>query len=146
MTATSYNYQLEDSNQNFYFFWSEGVKGRIQKVVVFHHVEADLWNLGFGDWNGGFIDYEIITDNRDTFRIMATVAEIATDFMSKNPDRRLQIIPVDDRRKSLYNHAIRRHFDVFNILFDIKGFSENTSENYKPNKFYDSFELKFRFK
>jgi hypothetical protein len=49
----------------FYGFFSEGVKGKILKVIIFTLEEDGKWNLCFGDWENDDIDDKVMTNNQD---------------------------------------------------------------------------------
>lgn len=65
-------------------FTSVGPKGEITKMVIYQHIEGNLFNLAFGDSNGGigFIDDLIVSGNKDTEKVLATVASTIYDFFS----------------------------------------------------------------
>ena len=125
-----------------YFFISEGENKRIVKTVVFSPLGNRLWNLGFGDLQySGYIDDSVVSNNDDLIKVISTVAKIAYEFSDKYPLRRIQIKPVDEKRKRLYNHVFRRHYDTIDANFDIIGINEQERETYSPKKNYDIFEL-----
>jgi hypothetical protein len=68
-----------------YSFYRYGPKGKIKKVINFTPIPSlgvECYNLGFGDWNAlhETIDDNIITNNDDTEKVLATVSAIALDF------------------------------------------------------------------
>ena len=130
-----------------YFFISEGENKRIVKTVVFSPLGNRLWNLGFGDLQySGYIDDSVVSNNDDLIKVISTVAKIAYEFSEKYPLRRIQIKPVDEKRKRLYNHVFRRHYDTIDANFDIIGINEQEREIYSPKKNYDIFELNRKIK
>ena len=130
-----------------YFFISEGENKRIVKTVVFSPLGNRLWNLGFGDLQySGYIDDSVVSNNDDLIKVISTVAKIAYEFSDKYPLRRIQIKPVDEKRKGLYNHVFRRHYDTIDANFDIIGINEQERETYSPKKNYDIFELNRKIK
>ena len=130
-----------------YFFISEGENKRIVKTVVFSPLGNRLWNLGFGDLQySGYIDDSVVSNNDDLIKVISTVAKIAYEFSDKYPLRRIQIKPVDEKRKRLYNHVFRRHYDTIDANFDIIGINEQERETYSPKKNYDIFELNRKIK
>ena len=74
-------------------------------------------------------------------KVISTVAKITYAFSNTYPLRRIKIEPVDEKRKKLYNHVFRRHYETINADFDIIGQINEKRERYSPQKFYDSFEL-----
>ena len=67
-----------------YEFISEGPKGRIKKLIIYQKLHEELYNLAFGDASGkeGDIDDMIISDNKDSEKVLATVAATIFDFFS----------------------------------------------------------------
>ena len=68
----------------FFGFRSEGVKGSILKIVIFTLVEKGKWNLGFGDLRNNDIDDEVMTNNQDVVKVIGTVAKITYDFLEES--------------------------------------------------------------
>ena len=97
-----------------YFFESIGEKS-VFKIVQFDLIDGNLWNLGFGDLNNGLVDDSIITNNQDAHKVIRTVAKIAIDFLAEYPNYTLEITPVDEKRKRLYNGVFQKYFkDIVN--------------------------------
>jgi hypothetical protein len=141
MINEHYRY-LASSNKTQYFFESEGLQGKIMKVILFTYIEDNLWNLGFGDWHKGKVDDSVVTNNQDLVKVISTVAKVAYHFFEDFPERSIEIKAVDERRKKLYNYVFQKHFKEIEPLFQITGFRNNIEELYSPNSFYDSFILK----
>lgn len=144
MLKESYNY-LSSPNKAIYLFESEGKNGKIMKVIAFTSVGKSLWNLGFGDLHNEQIDDSVISNNHDIVKLISTIAKITYEFSDEFPSRRIQIKPVDDKRKRLYNHVFRRNYEVIKATFQITGINGRKKEPYSPEKFYDNFELKRKF-
>jgi hypothetical protein len=146
MITESYPF-IASSNQTQYFFQSEGKQGVIWKIVIFTHVIDDMWNLGFGDidMKTGKIDGSVVTNNQDVAKVLGTVAKIAHVFFADFPKRSIEIKPVDDRRKRLYNYVFQKHFNDIDLSFHVIGSINQVDELYNPNNSYDSFKLKLKF-
>jgi hypothetical protein len=128
-----------------YVFESLGDKKSVFKVVILTLNKENIWNLGFGDLkDDGFIDDSVITNNRDAAKVIRTVAKIAIDFLVQNPTIILEIKPVDEKRKRLYNSVFQRYFIEIDPIFDLFGILEKEKEIYKPSKFYDGFQITFK--
>ena len=70
-------YELREGlNAMTYEFSSIRPKGKIDKVVIYSEIDDNVYNLGFGDKNidTGDIDDLVITDNKDSQKVLATVA------------------------------------------------------------------------
>ena len=78
------------------------------------------------------------------FKVISTVAKIAFVFIEAYPDRILTIIPVDEKRKMLYNRVFQRHFEDIDKKFEVIGTIKEHDEPYTTSKIYDEFTLKFK--
>ena len=139
------SYYFEATNNNTLFaFESEGVKGKILKLVVFEMTVDGKWNLAFGDVKNGDIDDSVITNNQDAIKVIRTVAKIIMIFFEDYPLSTILINPVDEKRKRLYNFAFQRHFKDIEPIFKIIGFLKGVEETYTPLKMYDSFQISLK--
>jgi hypothetical protein len=128
-----------------YFFESIGEERSVYKIVALTLMKNGNWNLGFGDLNkNGLIDDSVVTNNHDVRKVIGTVAKIAIDFLKKYPDRTIEIEPVDDKRKTLYNLVFHRYFEDIDSLFTITGTIEGKKEPYLPSKTYNKFTIKLK--
>jgi hypothetical protein len=130
----------------FHGFFSEGVKGRIPKVIIFTLEEDGKWNLCFGDWIDSGLDDSIMTNNHDVVKVISTVAKATYEFFDNYPSAILVIEPVDEKRKKLYNIVFQRHFETIKKEFKIIGFIREKRRIYSPMKVYNSFELSLKSK
>ena len=144
MITDSYDF-IALGNKDYYYFESEGKQGNISKIVTFTRLKNKFWNLGFGDLQGDQINDSVISNNHDIVKLISTVAKIAYEFSERFPRRSIEITPVDEKRKNLYNHVFRRHYKVIQINFQIIGIHNNVTEDYSPEKNYDTFRLKRKF-
>ncbi|MCB0517891.1 MAG: hypothetical protein H6577_24945 [Lewinellaceae bacterium] len=128
-------------NKLYYLFTSEGPRGRILKIVLFQNIGENSYNLAFGDFIAGQLDDEVVSDNRDFVKVLSTVAACAYDFVKANPGVKLEIDPVDERRKMLYNAVFKRHHIFIQQQFRILGVIADVPEPYSAEKMYDLFEL-----
>jgi hypothetical protein len=87
-----------------YEFYSEGPQGRIKKSVVYSHIEGNLYNLGFGDWNEELkgLDDSSRSNNGDRDKVLATVAYTALDFIGQFPDAQIFAEGSTSARTRLY--------------------------------------------
>lgn len=70
-------------------FVSEGIRGKISKLVIYNETHLhNFYNLGFGDKDSitGEIDDEVITNNGDSEKVLATVASTLYTFSDKYPE------------------------------------------------------------
>ncbi len=139
------HYRFVDSNNyTHYFFESDGRQGKVIKIVQFSVNENNYWNLGFGDWQKGRIDDNIITNNFDVAKVMRTIARIVYVFFEHYPNRTVYIKPVDEKRKRLYNLIFQRHFKEIEPVFELLGAIGNQFEPYSNEENYDFFILKIK--
>jgi hypothetical protein len=113
----------------------------ITKIVLFTKIKNRLWNLGFGDKIEDDWDDEIISNNGDLIKVIATVAAIANDFSEKWPSRAIFIDPVDEKRKSLYNIVFKRNQSEIEQTFQILGFYRKRWRHFDPQKMFDKFQI-----
>ncbi len=97
-----YEFTFNEDKIEFQFV-SVGPKGTIIKVVRFGKVRDKLYNLAFGDLVSDDFDDEIISDNGDMRKIISTLVNIVHSFAQSNPTTRIAIVPVDNKRRLLYN-------------------------------------------
>lgn len=135
-------YELHPNEAKTRFsFQSIGPKGIIEKEIRFTKLDENLWNLGFADLLHGSLDDRQISNNGDLVQVISTVAKAALEFSKTWPARRLLIVPVDEKRKRLYQVIFRRHIATINKRFQVQGFEENRSENWQPDGFYQAYIL-----
>ena len=129
-----------------FIFQSIGGQGEIFKIVMFDPIRGRCWNLAFGDLNEhGTIDDAAISNNQDIFKIMSTVGKTVYDFFELHPDCSLQINPVDEKRKRLYNLIFQRRHLEMTRKFCLYGWSKGRKTAYRPDKTYDKFEISLKF-
>jgi hypothetical protein len=87
------SYHLDSGPGSLTFeFYSEGPKGKIKKIIQFKKLVApesphDIYNLAFGDLKeNGKIDDLSISDNKDSEKVLTTVATAVIAFTNKHPD------------------------------------------------------------
>ncbi len=100
MITDAYDYE-NAQNKTLFAFESEGTQGTVLKLVHFTLMNNGKWNLAFGDWINGELNDNIITNNQDAIKVIRTVAKITTTFFEYNPKSKVDIRPVDEKRKRL---------------------------------------------
>lgn len=142
MITESYDY-IALGDKPYYYFQSEGEQGKIIKIVTFSRLNNKYWNLGFGDLQGNKINGTVVSNNHDIVKLIGTVAKIAYEFSDKFPKRGLEVNPIDEKRRRLYNHVFRRNYAVISADFHIIGVNKvGDEETYSPTKNYHLFRLK----
>lgn len=122
-------------------FISVGPKGNIPKIVVYQHIEGNLYNLAFGEPNGnlGFIDDLIVTDNKDTDKILVTVASTIYDFFAVHQGTLVLAKGSTHSRTRLYRRYLSRFLDLINEEFILFGELNNKIERFNIGQDYTSF-------
>ncbi len=134
------HYELYPSKEeHLFYFVSEGSRGRILKLIHFTPTRYKRWNLAFGDYRNGYLDDQVVSNNDDLQKIMKTIIQAAYDFCEIYPERSIEIVPVDEKRKTLYNAIVRRNFETFSKSFVIKGEKGKRLFAYNPKENYDAF-------
>lgn len=121
-------------------FVGEGIRGNIPKLVIYSETHLhNFYNLGFGDKDEttGDIDDEVITNNGDSEKVLATVASTLYIFMDKFPDAMVLASGSTKARTRLYRIGIGNNLVKIQKDFDIYGLVEN---GWKP------FEKQIEFK
>ena len=137
-------YQLTaDEPLTTFQFLSEGVKGKIEKVIQFSPVNQidNIYNLAFGDKNilTGEIDDKIVTDNGDSEKVLATVVAAIYAFCDYFPDSWIYATGSTAARTRLYKMGINKYFEIVEADFEIYGEMQNEWELYIKGKDYQAF-------
>ena len=142
MKLPHYEYKI---NENFldYEFISEGPKGGIKKLVRFTKLSHNLFNLAFGDLNkqSGEIDDLAITNNKDHYKVLSTVAAIVYDFSNRNKYAGIFAKGSTASRNRLYRMRIINNWKVIKAGFMIFGWEDGSWHLFEPGKNYEAFLL-----
>lgn len=123
MNYPSYKYVTEESYFSFEFV-SVGVKGKIKKVVQYTEMSVKgFYNLGFGDYNEETkeIDDEVVTNNGDGLKVLATVVSTLYAFTGKNPGARVFATGSSEARTRLYRMGISNNLEELKRDFLVYG-------------------------
>ena len=136
-------YDLDIASDKMTFeFTSVGPKGKIPKLVLYTKTGIkDLYNLGFGDKdiNTGDIDDTVITDNKDSLKVLATVASTVYVFLSKYPNVAVVAKGSTKSRTRLYQIGISNNLEEICADFNVYGRIERFWYPFKKNVEYDAF-------
>ena len=141
MNLDRYELKVGDNFITFEFV-SEGLKGKIIKVVQFQQIEeTDVYNLAFDDFNPltGELDDKIVTDNGDSEKVLATVVAAIYIFTEQYPDAWVYAVGSTTARTRLYRMGINKYFDIANKDFDILGEQQDELKWYERGKDYQAF-------
>jgi hypothetical protein len=137
-------YELEiGESLRIFEFTSEGPKGSIKKRVHYQKVgPPNFYNLAFGDVNliTDAIDDTIVTDNKDTEKILATIASTIYAFIDRYPEARIHLKGSTFTRTRLYRIAISNNLEEISETFNVYGvLDDNKLAVYTQNKNYSAF-------
>jgi hypothetical protein len=111
-----------------YEFFSEGPKGRVTKRVDFQNFpELGVHNLSFGDVDSvtNELNDRIITDNRDSKKVMAAIITAVMIFCERYPQAPIYLKGNTEARNRLYRMTIARHLQKFESRVHILGQASN---------------------
>jgi hypothetical protein len=123
MNNDIYRFQISHSFLR-YEFYSEGPRGSIAKRVTFKQVDhyPGIFNLGFGDVTpDGQVNDLIVTDNKDSRKVFATIATIISSFFEVYPERSVHFRGSTAARNRLYRMEITKNQQLMEATFLIFG-------------------------
>ena len=136
-------YELElESDAIIFEFTSIGPKGRIPKLVMYSKTSnTDVYNLAFGDKNidTGGIDDLSVTDNKDSQKVLATVAFTVFTFVSKYPNAWINATGSTKARTRLYQMGISNNLEDILANFVVFGKQEGKWYQFEKNTEYEAF-------
>ncbi|CAN5488453.1 hypothetical protein BH09BAC4_BH09BAC4_24770 [soil metagenome] len=138
------HYKLQTSSDRLQFeFVSEGPRGQIIKRIEYSYVEdLDFWNLGFGDYNPNIdrVDDQIISDNGDGRKVLATVAFSLQEFMILRPNAIVFFTGSNEQRTQIYGWAISKYWQDLSTSFRVEGITEASEVvPFQPQQHYLGF-------
>ena len=147
MRNERYLIDISDASMTFEFD-SEGSKGLIKKRVQYKLTHRrNVYNLAFGDVDVETNDFddEVISNNGDSRKVLATVASTIYLFMEKYPKAIVYAEGRNPARTRLYRIGISNNLDELKEDFDVFGFLEGVGwYEYEKNKDYSAFSIKVK--
>lgn len=141
-------YELKSGEQLEVFeFVSIGIKGKISKLIQYTPTNyKDLYNLGFGDKNieTGEIDDNVISNNGDSEKVLATVVVTLYAFIDKHKDAMVYATGTTKSRTRLYRMGINKYLDEIKQDFEIYGELETGWEEFRKDVEYEAFLVKLK--
>lgn len=155
---------LSIGEDSLYVFVSEGIHGKIEKAVLISPLSDELdeyfyplYNLAFGDlvvFEGSLIlDDSVRTGNGDMSKVIATVAAIVMDFLSKHPYSTLSFQGYIDQKSArlgknqrniLYQRGINSNWKELSDELRFWGINAGEFEKYDPESTYDRILVKLK--
>ena len=110
MNIERYEFAVSESLIDFEFE-SNGPKGKIKKIVSFSPYNSEgitYFNLAFGDLieETGKLNDVAVSDNKDTMKILATIAATVLEFTQQFPDIIVYVKGSTPSRTRLYQMGI----------------------------------------
>ena len=135
---------ISDGSYLTYKFDSIGPKGIIRKAVQYTPVRSigkNIYNLSFGDMNkiNGEIDDKVVSNNRDTEKIIVTVGFTSLLFVNHFPNAEILIVGSTNSRTRLYQMAINQNIIEIDKFFDLRGFRNGNWEKFKAGVNFEAF-------
>ncbi len=144
MDLPKYQLSAENSLEVFEFV-SVGKKGRITKLIKFSETHLkDFYNLGFGDKNitTNNIDDQVVSNNGDSEKVLATVVAAVYVFTDKNPNAWVYATGSTEARTRLYQIGINKYYDKVIEDFEIYGLKKGQWTDFQKNVNFDAFVVK----
>ncbi|CAM3963692.1 hypothetical protein B0A58_16045 [Flavobacterium branchiophilum NBRC 15030 = ATCC 35035] len=136
-------YPLSSSETLMSFdFISEGHKGLIHKLVKYQPTNIDnVYNLAFGDKDlqTGEIDDEVVSNNGDSEKVLATVVSTVYAFTDKYPNFSVYASGSTKARTRLYRIGITRYINEIKCDFEILGELEDDWDEFQVGVEYEGF-------
>ena len=123
MNYPRYEYSAENE-LNIFEFDSIGNKGKITKIVQYTEMSIKgYYNLGFGDLDieTREINDEIITNNGDGQKVLATVVSTMYSFTGNNPEAYIYATGSSESRTRLYRMGITNNLEELKKDFYVFG-------------------------
>jgi len=123
MNYPRYDYS-EENELSIFEFDSIGKKGKITKLVQYTEMSVKgYYNLGFGDLDleTREINDEIITNNGDGQKVLATVVSTLYSFTGKYPEAYIYATGSSESRTRLYRMGITNNIEELKKDFLVYG-------------------------
>jgi hypothetical protein len=123
MNYPRYEYSTEDE-LNIFEFDSIGSKGKVTKIIQYTEMSVKgYYNLGFGDLDieTKEVNDEIVTNNGDGQKVLATVVSTVYAFTGKNPEAYVYATGSNDARTRLYRMGITNNLEELKKDFLVYG-------------------------
>lgn len=121
MELDHYDINNYPGRDDVYWFKSKGLQREVIKIVEIQEMDVEnRYNLSLGDYTNGEVNYSVISNNRDTKVVMASIALIVEEYTKQHPERELFVIGDTPLKTRLYQmhlsnnlHEIQKEFYVW---------------------------------
>ena len=148
MRYPKYDYSAEGL-MLYYEFVSEGPKGKIKKIVEYSSTsEENVYNLAFGDYDKETdgINDNLITNNGDSQKVLATVASTVYAFTGRYPNAWVHATGSTNVRTRLYRMGITNNLTEIAEDFIVFGLRNDKWEEFLAGEDYEAFLVKRKIK
>ena len=141
MNLPKYPLSSSDNLMTFEFI-SEGPKGLIHKIVKYQPMYLkDTYNLVFGDkdHSTGNVDDLVISNNKDSEKVLASVVSTVYAFTDKFPEAWIYATGSTKSRTRLYRMGITKFLSEVEENFEVLGDFNDNWETFRKDVEYDGF-------
>lgn len=140
MKYRRYPIQASDSRLE-YKFHSEGPRGIIRKHIYYERRQdkSNVYNLAFGDVDDGIFSDVVVTNNKDTELVLATIAATVDIFFEAYSDAWIFFEGSTETRTRLYRMAISRHLEELRHKYEIFGLIGSSPQPFRNGVKYEAF-------
>jgi hypothetical protein len=135
-----------DKTPTIYEFISTSSDRSIKKRVIYQQIDDNnIYNLAFGDVDEmtDELDDNVISNNGDTEKILATVAATIFSFFNKYPHAIVYAKGSNSAQTRLYKIGISNNIELLEKKFIVMGYtSDEKWEIYDKKGFYSAFLIK----
>jgi hypothetical protein len=114
-------------------------------MVEFDQIAGKLYNLAFGDVNEyGELDDMIVTNNKDTAEVLATVIQAVLTFFEVYSDAAIYFKGSTLARTRLYQIVLGRELTNWNDTFTVYGLRNNQKFPFELGAQFEAFVIKLK--
>jgi hypothetical protein len=136
-----YDIEVTEDRTQFEFI-SEGNNGKFTKVVVIAETNYhNLYNLSLTDYDATTNSFDdlSVSNNGDTLKILATVAQCIVYFLEQYPNARIYATGSTLSRNRLYRMGISSNYDLIEKEYIVLGQTNQSWVFFSKNTNYDAF-------
>jgi len=136
---------LAAKSRTVFEFTSEGPNGEIHKLIKFTRIHTKVvFNLAFGDKKPGTndIDDEVVSNNGDSKKILATVADAVDRFTRDYPSTWIYATGSTKSRTRLYQMSISKYLPEVIKNFEVYGLIKGEWQTFRNGIAYEAFLVK----
>lgn len=127
-------------------FISEGPKGQLLKIIQFTEIESGIYNLAFGDADAatGLLNDQVVSDNGDSEKVLATVVGAVYTFCQQYPNAIVYATGSTPARTRLYQMGLNRFLPAIVERVDLYGQQGDDWEVFQKEVSYTAFAARLK--